>query len=106
MMGLDWDYDLLRDIIDIELKNFNKLISESTPCLKEEIMKPYWITNQCILWSEGLKEILERLTLYEVNITKKIDNIYTPEGEFLRLDIKIYVNDEQIHHIGLQNRIS
>ena len=106
MMRLDCDYDLLRDIIDIELKNFNKLISESTPCLKEEIIKAYWITNQCILWLEGLKNILQRLTLYEVNITKKIDNIYTPEGEFLRLDIKIYVNDEQIHHIGLQNRIS
>ena len=106
MMRLDCDYDLLRDIIDIELKNFNRMISESKYCLKKEIMESYWITNQCILWSEGLKEILERLTLYEVNITKEINNVCIPEGEFLRLDIKIYVNDEQIHHIGLQNRIS
>jgi hypothetical protein len=104
-MRLDCDYNLLRDIIDIELKNFNKMISESMPLLKEEVIEACWITNQGVLWVEGLKKILQRLTLYEVNITKKIDNIYTLEGEFLRLDIKIYVNDEQIHHIGLQNRI-
>ena len=104
-MRLDCDYNLLRDIVDIELKNFNKMISESTHCLKEEIIEAYWITNQGVLWTEGLKKILQRLTPYKVNITKKTDNIYTPEGEFLRLDIKIYVNDEQIHHIGLQNRI-
>lgn len=106
MMRLDCDYNLLRDIVDIELKNFNKMISESILLLKEEVIEACWITNQGVLWAEGLKKILQRLTLYEVNIAKKIDNIYTPEGEFLRLDIKIYVNDEQIHHIGLQNRIS
>lgn len=105
MMRLDCDYNLLRDIVDIELKNFNKMISESILLLKEEVIEACWITNQGVLWTEGLKKILQRLTPYEVNITKKIDNIYTPEGEFLRLDIKIYVNDEQIHHIGLQNRI-
>lgn len=104
-MRLDCDYNLLRDIVDIELKNFNKMISESILLLKEEVIEACWITNQGVLWVEGLKKILQRLTPYEVNITKKIDNIYTPEGEFLRLDIKIYVNDEQIHHIGLQNRI-
>ena len=104
-MKLDCDYDLLRDIVDIEFKNFNKMISESMPLLKEEVMKAYWITNQGVLWAEGLKKILERLTLYEINVTKKIDSVYTPEGEFLKLDIEIYVNDEQIHHIGLQNRI-
>ena len=104
-MRLDCDYNLLRDIVDIELKNFNKMISESILLLKEEVIEACWITNQGVLWVEGLKKILQRLTLYEVNITKKIDNIYTLEGEFLRLDIKIYVNDEQIHHIGLQNRI-
>ena len=46
------------------------------------------------------------ILLFYCNITKKINNVYIPEGEFLRLDIKIYVNDKQIHHIGLQNRIS
>lgn len=106
MMRLDCDYNLLRDIVDIELKNFNTMISESILLLKEEVVKTCWITNQGVLWAEGLKKILQRLTPYEVNITKKIDNIYTPEGEFLKLDIEIYVNDEQIHHIGLQNRIS
>ena len=81
------------------------MISESILLLKEEVIKACWITNQGVLWAEGLKKILQRLTLYEINVTKKIDNIYTPEGEFLKLDIKIYVNNEQIHHIGLQNRI-
>ena len=54
-MRLDCDYDLLRDIVDIEFKNFNKMISESMPLLKEEVIKAYWITNQGVLWAEGLK---------------------------------------------------
>lgn len=62
-MRLDCDYNLLRDIVDIELKNFNKMISESIPLLKEEVIKACWITNQGVLWAEGLKKDFTKINL-------------------------------------------
>lgn len=103
MLKMDCDYKLIRDITDIELENFNEIMSYTKYHLKNEYKYEEFYEQELRLFCKNLKKVLQRLTPLNVNILCKVEvRNLRYEGIFRFTNIYVEVNGEKIKHIGYQ----
>lgn len=107
MMRLNCDYDLIRNIADIELENFKNLLKDINVNLKNDTDYVMFFEYKYSIFCKHLKKVLQRLTPLNVIIKTETEvSSFRYEGVIKKVDTYIIIDDITIKHYAYKMNVN